>query len=261
MSDTVSPPSLSPLMSPLHQAPQTVESKESVFRVGLQLGCPSLQIRGFRWTQQLLDPRAPLGLSPDLKLADSHKLSLHRTDPAARHAGLPWKETRLLGSWAPRMEAERKNRADNPISHCLAATPLLTGCRAPKRRTWPGLLLAWGADGNHWVRRNVRAKSWTGWWWRRLCDMALGEPPERRRCWTSGPGGHQRAFGAQPTYPRRPAGAGTSSRRTCAPTPASSSPKGKAEGALPPSPGGRTPRWSSATASMPGAGSSTKHQK
>ena len=51
---SVSPPSLSPLMSPLlrlrflvQKALQTVESEESVFRVGLQVGCPSLQIRRF----------------------------------------------------------------------------------------------------------------------------------------------------------------------------------------------------------------------
>ena len=55
---SVSPPSLSPLMSPLmspllpapflvQKALKTFESEESVFRVGLQVGCPSLQIRRF----------------------------------------------------------------------------------------------------------------------------------------------------------------------------------------------------------------------
>ena len=55
---SVSPPSLSPLMSPLmspllpapflvQKALKTFESEESVFRVGLQVGCLSLQIRRF----------------------------------------------------------------------------------------------------------------------------------------------------------------------------------------------------------------------
>ena len=142
-----------------------------------------------------------------------------------------------------------------------AAAAVERACRAPERRTWPGPLWrgcesrarrctgvqdallrtepAGGADGRPlgaqvraWGQRAGLAGGAAG-------HGALGGPgvrgAERRRevpaagrlpavagrAGLLGWAAHQRAVGAQPAYPW-PAGTGTSSWRTCAPTPASS---------------------------------------
>ena len=153
-------------------------------------------------------------------------------------------ETRpLLGSSrAPRMEAERPkqrrwNGVDDPISHCLAGNSLLlTGLPGTGKTHLP----TGAADGRPLgaqVRaRGQRAKlDWLVV--EEITQLDLGGPglrgAERRRevfvvgrlpavagrAGLLGRAAHQRAFGAQATWP---AGTGTSSRRTCAPTPASS---------------------------------------
>ena len=99
----------------------------------------------------------------------------------------------LLGSRAPRMEAERPkqrrwNGVDDPISHCLAGNSLLlTGLPGTGKthlaRTIVARLhlvskthcsaqnLGLGAQtADHWCAgtcAGAARKSWTGWWWRR----------------------------------------------------------------------------------------------
>ena len=179
--------------------------------------------------------------------------------PPGRRAGLPRGRDEAVAA-AGRC-AWRRNGVDDPISHCLAGNSLLLTGLAPERRTWPGPLWR-GCESRArrctwcprrtaprrtwaWGRRRPTAgcagtcvgaarKSWTGWWWRRSRSWtwrsgrtwparevpAAGRlPAVAGRAGLLGRAAHQRAVGAQPAHPRP---GRRSSRRTCAPTPASS---------------------------------------
>ena len=127
----------------------------------------------------------------------------------------------LLGSRAPRMEAERPkqrrwNGVDDPISHCLAGNSLLlTGLPGTGKthlaRTIVARLREQGEAVHLVSKTHCSAQN---------CWETSGSC---RPCWTPGPGGPSaRRWSTASSSATWPAGTGTSSRRTCAPTPASS---------------------------------------
>ena len=110
----------------------------------------------------------------------------------------------LLGSRAPRMEAERpKHGVDDPTSHCLAANSLLlTGLP--------------GTGKTHLVVEEITQLDMALW-----ADLAcVGLNADVKFLRPGGPSA--RRWSTASSSATWPAGTGTSSRRTCAPTPASS---------------------------------------
>ena len=173
--------------------------------------------------------------------------------PPGRHAG-PAEETKpLLGSSrAPRMEAEVERGGQPLLATAWRATPAghrkdVPGpdhvARLREQGEAPGVQdallqnLGLGAQtADHWVRRYVRGGSTqklTGceeitqldMRWAHLACVGLNADVKEtsgscRPCWTPGPGGPSaRLWSTASSSATWPAGTGTSSRRTCAPTP------------------------------------------
>ena len=152
----------------------------------------------------------------------------------------------LLGSRAPRMEAERPkqrrwNGVDDPISHCLAGNSLLlTGLPGTGKthlaRTIVARLREQGeavhlVSKTHCSAQNLGLGAQTADHWADLACVGLNadvkflllgdfrQLPAVLDSWAGRPISAPLEHSSSATWP---AGTGTSSRRTCAPTPASS---------------------------------------